>query len=123
MSSALALAALSGGSMDPEIKDMLKILVGDALQKRQKERDRAEKQMLSAAQASKEYHEEQRRKQARCSHRNQMKQTRLAGQRLTGTGQISLVCQYCNKNFFLPPLEGQDAPPNELIPPVDEIGG
>jgi hypothetical protein len=109
--------------MDPEIKDMLKILVGDALQKRQKERDRAEKQMLSAAQASKEYHEEQRRKQARCSHRNQMKQTRLAGQRLTGTGQISLVCQYCNKNFFLPPLEGQDAPPNELIPPVDEIGG
>jgi hypothetical protein len=57
MSSALALAALSGGSMDPEIKDMLKILVGDALAKRQKEKDRMEKQLLSSAQASKEYHE------------------------------------------------------------------
>jgi hypothetical protein len=57
MSSALALAALSGGSMDPEIKDMLKILVSDALAKRQKEKDQMEKQLLSSAQASKEYHE------------------------------------------------------------------
>jgi hypothetical protein len=57
MTSALALAALSGGGMDPEIKEMLKVLVGDALQKRQKEKDRMEKQLLSSAQASKEYHE------------------------------------------------------------------
>lgn len=118
----LATAAL-GGNGDPGLAALLKELVEDQLDKRRKEKDKAIRLAESSVQSAKEEKEMRESQQKRCSHRKQDDSTRLCGQYLSGTGQLTLVCTYCGKNYFLPPREGQEAPPRELIPSADVLGG
>lgn len=118
---ATALGNATGG--DDRIKSLLIELIEDQMEKRRKEKDKSKRLAESAVQAAKEEKEMRESQQRRCNHRKQDGYTRLVGQRVTGTGQISLVCQFCNKNFFMPPFNGQIAPPQDLIPNGDEIGG
>lgn len=119
----LMAAAVLGGTGDDSLKELIGELVKDQLEKRRKERLRAERLAESAVQAAKEEKAVREAQQRRCTHRKQDNSTRLAGQYLSGTGQLSLVCLFCGKNYFLPAHDGQEAPPKELIPPGDEIGG
>lgn len=117
----LATAALGGG--DPALAALLKELVEDQLDKRRKEKDKAIRLAESSVQSAKEEKEMREQQQKRCSHRKQDDSTRLCGQYLSGTGQLTLVCTYCGKNYFAPPRAGQEAPPRELVPSPDVIGG
>jgi len=118
----MAQAVLSGETNDT-LKELLNGLLGDMLERRKKEQALKQRRALSAIQAAKEAEETQAREQANCNHLKQDDTTRLHGQYLTGTGQLALVCSFCGKNYHLPALEGQEAPPRQLIPPMDQIGG
>ena len=118
---ASALGNATGG--DDRVKELLVELIEDQLERRRKEKDKIKRMAESAVQAAKEEKAMRDAQQKHCNHRKQDDSTRLSGQRLSGTGQISLVCKFCGKNFFMPPTEGQEAPPRDLIPSADEIGG
>lgn len=117
----MAMAALNG-SGDPEALELVKEMLREHKGKRDKEKLKKERQALSSAQAAADSLEAQKHKQSRCSHRKQNNETRLVGQRLSGTRQVCLKCQFCAIEYFAPPMEGQIAPPTHLIPPADEIG-
>jgi hypothetical protein len=102
---------------------LLQELAGDLLAERKKkaaQREALEKNAILAAQDEKKYKDQEKR---RCSHRNQIGDTRLSGQILSN-GQLLLVCKWCHQEFFNPPITelGQKDAPRELYPPMDEIG-
>jgi len=122
----LAAAALHGaGASDDQVKSLLVELLQGQVDKRKKDKERAERYALNAVQAAEEEQKFRHSEQAKCNHLKQDNSTRLSGQRLSGTGQVSLVCKFCHKNYYWPPILelGQEAPPRHLIPPGDEIGG
>lgn len=120
----LATAALSGaGATDNDLQQLVKQLLQDQLENRNKVKQREERLALNAARAAKDAAEAKATEQSRCSHKRQDDTSRLTGQYLTGTGQLCLVCMFCAKEFHLPPQEGQEAPPRHLIPSADVIGG
>lgn len=128
----LATAALNAagqqaepGSDGARIQQLLIQLIEDQLDKRNKEKQQRERLALSAIAAAADEKRMRTAQQKHCAHRKQDNTTRLVGQHISGTGQLSLVCQFCNANFYYPPDEklGQIAPPRDLMPTPDEIGG
>lgn len=124
----MAAAVLAGGSgqTNGEVQELLLELLRDVQAKRTEERQKAERMAMQAVETTKEAAEETRRKQASCNHRKQDNvSTRLVGQRVTGTGQLVLTCQWCGKTYFTPAdvEKGQEACPRDLLPHVDAIGG
>jgi len=124
----MAAAVLQGGGMtDPDIKDLLKEVLGGLADRRRKEAQMREKLALQAVQSAQEMERQKQEVQGRCSHLKQDgRSTRLAGQYITdghGRNQLCLVCVFCHKEFHSPAFEGQTPPPHHLIPPADEIGG
>lgn len=117
----LAMAALSKGDESTQV--LMKELVEDLLKERREKKERKEKLALSAIRATQQAEKAKSQEKSMCSHKNKKNETRLRGQRLSGTGQICLVCTWCNDEFFMPPLEGQKKPPAELVPSMDIIGG
>lgn len=111
----------TGGDTDA-LRSILAELATDQLEARRKDKNRKDRMALAAIQTVKEQIEQKKLREANCSHERQDKTSRLAGQRLSGTGQLCLVCQFCTKEFHQPPLEGQEAPPRHLIPGADSIG-
>jgi hypothetical protein len=108
---------------DSAAAQLLNELAQDLLSERKKksaQREAMEQNAIRAAQDEKKYKDQEKR---RCSHRNQIGDTRLSGQILSN-GQLCLVCKWCHQEFFNPPnLEmGQKDAPRELYPPMDEIG-
>ena len=93
-----------------------------------KEINRKKKIAMMNAQAAQEEMAERRRKQAACNHlKLNNRDTRLRGQVVTGDRegrgkQLVLVCGFCGKSYHYPPKEGQEVPPQHLLPPADEIG-
>jgi hypothetical protein len=121
--SPLGLAAVAqGANNDPELQALVLEFLKDELKKRKDEKERRLALARSAAEAAREQMEAIAARQRSCTHRDQANNTRLAGQRLSN-GQVALVCQFCAKEFFMPPREGQEAPPRDLLPPADRIGG
>jgi len=121
--SPLGLAAVAqGANNDPELQTLVLEFLKDELKKRKEEKERRRALALSAAEAAREQMESIRARQESCTHRDQANNTRLAGQKLSN-GQVCLVCQFCAKEFYLPPEKGQEAPPRELMPNSDRIGG
>ncbi len=120
---AMAAMAIQGGTGDDAAKKLLVEYLEDALAERRKRKEQAERLAQASVEATKEYVKTREAEIARCSHRKQDGSTRLSGQRLSGTGQLCLVCKYCGADFFDPPLPGQRPIPRELMPPSDEIGG
>jgi hypothetical protein len=118
----LAQAAL-GSNADPQLAELLKELVNDQLEQRRKLRARQERLAASAVQAAQDNEAQKLAQQRACNHLKQDDTTRLAGQYLSGNGQLALVCMFCGKEFHLPPLAGQEAPPKHLMPSGDSIGG
>jgi hypothetical protein len=121
----LALAAMEGadGAGKGVMSQLLQELAGDLLAERKKksaQREAIEKNAILAAQDEKRYKDQEKR---RCSHRNQIGDSRLSGQILSN-GQLCLVCKWCHQEFFNPPNKemGQIDAPRELYPPMDEIG-
>ena len=121
----LALAAMEGadGAGKGAMSQLLQELAGDLLADRKKKKAQQEalaKNAIQAAQEEKRYRDQEKR---RCSHKNQIGDTRLSGQILSN-GQLCLVCKWCHKEYFEPPIKelGQEAPPRELVPTMDEIG-
>jgi putative protein kinase ArgK-like GTPase of G3E family len=120
----LATAALNGSGIgNDELRVLLTELVQDQLDTRRKERQRRERLAAAAVESAKEEKAQREQQQKNCSHTKQDDSTRLAGQFLSGTGQLSLVCTFCGKNYFHPALPGQEEPPRHLIPSRDVIGG
>ena len=119
----LAAAAIQNGGGNNEASEMLNLLIREEMEKRNKERDKRLALAEQGARRSKENREHKLAEQNRCSHRKQDGSTRLRGQRLSGTDQINLVCMFCHKCFYAPPLPGQEDVPKELWPTPDEIGG
>jgi hypothetical protein len=121
----LALAAMEGadGAGKGVMSQLLQELASDLLAERKKkaaQREAIEKNAILAAQDEKRYKDQEKR---RCSHRNQIGDSRLSGQILSN-GQLCLVCKWCHKEYHEPPIKelGQEAPPRELYPTMDEIG-
>ena len=120
----LASAMLEGaGATNPQLQEYIAALLGDQLAARDKEKAKRERLAMNSVQAAQEAELARAQKQSQCSHLKQDDTTRLVGQRLTGTRQIALVCQFCAKEYHMPPLEGQEAPPRDLLPSADIIGG
>lgn len=117
----MAMAALSKG--DEGTQALMKELVEDLLKERRVKKARKDAFAMSAIRATQQAEKAKSIEKANCSHKTKKDETRLRGQRLSGTGQICLVCTWCNDEFFMPPLEGQKAPPRNLIPSMDVIGG
>ena len=120
----LAMSMLQGATGgDNPASQLLNELAADLLAERKKkaaQREAIEKNAILAAQDEKRYKDQEKR---RCSHRNQIGDTRLSGQILSN-GQLCLVCKWCHKEYHEPPNKelGQEAPPRELFPTMDEIG-
>ena len=121
----LAMSLLSGaaGSENNAASQLMQELAADLLAERKKKKAQQEalaKNAIHAAQEEKKYRDQEKR---RCSHRNQIGDTRLSGQILSN-GQLLLVCKWCHKEYHEPPIKemGQEAPPRELYPTMDEIG-
>jgi hypothetical protein len=120
----LAMSMLQGAQGgDSAAAQLLQELAGDLLAERKKkaaQREAMEKNAVRAAQEEKRYKDQEKR---RCSHRNQIGDTRLSGQILSN-GQLCLVCKWCHQEFFNPPNKelGQIDAPRELYPAMDEIG-
>jgi RNase P subunit RPR2 len=116
-----------GGAMDEETQALLK----RSLEKILKEDAASEAAIIASRRAHldsiREDAETVRRTQANCSHLKQDRtSTRLGGQRVGAPGQaqqIALVCSSCGKEYHFPVKEGQEAPPQHLIPEMDMIGG
>lgn len=120
----LATAALqNGGATNEQLQSLLSQLLQDQIEARNKDKQRRERLALNAIQATKDAKAAKTLEQARCAHKRQDDTPRLTGQYITGTGQLALVCLFCQKEFHLPPLEGQEAPPRHLLPSADIIGG
>ena len=120
----MATAALQGAGADNnQIQELIGLLLKDQLAVREKEKQRKERLSLNSIAATAEAIAAKSGEQDRCPHLKQDNTSRLTGQRLSGTGQIALVCTYCHKEFHMPPQEGQVAPPRHLIPSADIIGG
>jgi hypothetical protein len=122
----LALAALEGaeGAKGGGVmSQLLQELAGDLLAERKKKATQREAMAKNAVQSAAEEKKFRDLEKRRCSHRNQIGDTRLAGQILSN-GQLCLVCKWCHKEYFDPPNKelGQEAAPRELFPPMDEIG-
>ena len=121
----LALAALEGaeGAGKGAMSQLLQELAGDLLAERKKKATQREAMAKNAVQSAAEEKKLRDNEKRRCSHRNQIGDTRLAGQILSN-GQLCLVCKWCHQEYFNPPnLElGQKDAPRELYPPMDEIG-
>lgn len=121
------------GQPEDDNTKLLKSAVAEMLQelveKRRKEKNKAEQTALNAAAAAKEYHEIKAAEQNRCSHRKTNGRTRVAGQRIHNIeynrDQVTLVCQFCHKNFYINAIKElqQEECPRDLIPSADEIGG
>jgi hypothetical protein len=121
----IALAAL-GADTDPEMKDYIKSLIQDRLAERSKEQRMAERCAKNAVQQAQEEIAARAARVRNCNHLKQdNRSTRLAGQKLSGTGQVALVCQFCHDVFHIPADKslGQKEPAIHLIPQTDEIGG
>ena len=120
----LAVSMLQGATgNDSAASQLLQELAGDLLAERKKKKaqqEAMEQNAIRAAQDEKRYKDQEKR---RCSHRNQIGDSRLSGQILSN-GQLCLVCKWCHQEFFNPPnVEmGQKDAPRELYPPMDEIG-
>ena len=120
----LAMSLLNGAAGgDNPASQLMQELAADLLAERKKKKAQQEalaKNAIQAAQEEKKYRDQEKR---RCSHRNQIGDTRLSGQILSN-GQLCLVCKWCHKEFFEPANKelGQEAPPRELYPTMDEIG-
>lgn len=123
----LAAAVLSqAGATNSEAQELLLDILREVKGKRDAEREKAERLAKAAVEATREADEQRKRVQAGCNHRKQDNvSTRLVGQRVTGTGQLVMTCQWCNKMFHNPPdlSQGQEAAPRELLPHGDLIGG
>jgi hypothetical protein len=125
---ALAVAALSQGGLDnPEIKALLAETLLGIKERREKAAKMQERMDQQRLQTIAEMEAQKAQRQSGCSHLKQDgRSTRLAGQVTTGIAgkrQLVLVCQWCHKEYHTPPNAGQEAPPQHLIPPGDEIGG
>ena len=120
----LAMSMLSGAAGNNDAaSQLMQELAADLLAERKKKKQQQEalaKNAIQAATEEKKYRDQEKR---RCSHRNQIGDTRLSGQILSN-GQLCLVCKWCHKEFFEPANKelGQEAPPRELFPTMDEIG-
>jgi hypothetical protein len=120
----LAMSMLQGASGgDNAASQLLQELASDLLAERKKKAAQREALAKNAIQAAKEEKKFRDQEKRRCSHRNQIGDTRLSGQILSN-GQLCLVCKWCHKEYFEPPNKelGQEAPPRELFPTMDEIG-
>ena len=124
-SSTLMAAALLSkeGVGGDEVKELLKDLLQEQVAARKKHNTHLAAMAQNRVDAAKEMQQVKESEWRRCNHRKQDGTTRLSGQRLTGTGQICLVCKYCGMDFFYPALEGQKEVPRDLWPTGDEIGG
>jgi hypothetical protein len=123
----LALAAVAGsagGQSNPILQELINELAAEMSKRKKKERDHEERKLQNTIQYAKEEAEMRNRNKRRCSHKNQANHTRLSGQVLSN-GQLCLICKYCQQEYFDPPYKdlGQEAPPRDLYPPMDEIGG
>ncbi len=118
----MASAMLGQGQDNDALKQLIGGILQDYADKRKKEKERDEKLRLSTIRSIAEEKATKEQQQRICSPRKQNDETRLGGQYLSN-GQLSLVCSFCHKNFFMPPKEGQTAPPRDLMPSGDSIGG
>ena len=120
----LAMSMLQGAAgNDNAASQLLQELANDLLAERKKkaaQREALAKNAVQAAAEEKKFRDQEKR---RCSHRNQIGDTRLSGQILSN-GQLCLVCKWCHQEFFNPPNKelGQFDAPRELYPTMDEIG-
>jgi hypothetical protein len=117
--------AMSDG-MPPELREMLIEELRDQMEARKRAKQKKENQAIANAQATMDEQKGRIAKQALCSHlKPDNKTTRLAGQFISGTGQLCLMCVHCYKEFFRPPNAalGQVDIPNHLMPQDDAIGG
>jgi len=114
-----------GAEQDQELQQLLREELRGRLLEGQRVKKMRERAALSAIDATRDAAMQKANEQSRCSHRKIDNSTRLGGQFLSGTGQLCLTCQYCHIEYFAPPNAalGQVAPPRELIPPADQIGG
>lgn len=120
----LAQAALGNATQDPETQQLLKMLIQEKLEERNKEKQKRERLALSAAQAVKEKMAADEAERRSCNHLKQdNRSTRLCGQKVTGTGQYALTCTWCGQMFHIPALKGQQEPPRHLVPSMDVVGG
>jgi len=113
--------ANSGGASE-EINNLLRSLLVEEVDKRKKNAEKRERMLRSNAMAAKEQALAKEQAQNQCTHRDQLNESRLAGQVLSGTGQLNLVCKWCHKSYYNPPLEGQEAAPRELLPRAEAMG-
>lgn len=116
-------AGTDGSGVNTLLNGMLVKLLQEEVANREKNQARREKMLLQNALSAKEAAEQKAAERANCSHRNQLNETRLRGQRLSGTGQINLLCTFCQESFFSPALPGQKSVPADLWPNADMIGG
>jgi len=120
----LAMALLQKeGLGGAEAKELLNELLKEQFDLREKNKTHQKALAMNRVTAAKEMQQIKEADWKRCNHRKQDNTTRLSGQRLTGTGQICLVCKYCGMDFFHPPIGDQRAVPKDLWPTGDEIGG
>lgn len=120
-----AMALMSAGGMPPELQEMILQELREGLEAKQKAKAKKDNQALANIQATQDAIAHQNRVRNQCPHRKLDGQTQLAGQYLTGTGQLFLTCQGCHKEFFHPvdASLGQNAIPQALMPGQDQIGG
>lgn len=122
--SALMMAQAFKGNDDPEIQEMLKYFLAEQVETFKKQKAVREARAVGALRLAEEIVKKRAFVRRSCSHRKPYPShgTRLAGQHL-GNGQLMLVCQRCGSDWYLPPRKGQIAPPPELMPPSDSVGG
>jgi len=116
-----ALVSLSGE--DPEIREAVREFLRDYLEEYKRRKQERQQFIQNRLDIIKQEEANRNRLQERCTHRKEDGTSRLAGQRLSGTGQICLVCMGCAKTFYMPAQEGQEPVPPDLIPHGDAIGG
>jgi hypothetical protein len=121
---AMAMMEKGTGESGSKAQALLGEFLQDVMEERRAKKARAERLRLNSVKIAKEDAERRSQEKANCSHRNQRGETRLRGQYLSGTKQLCLVCMFCSDEFHRPPMgNGQKAPPPELVPSADVIGG
>ena len=115
-----------GGNQSPEMNQLVTLL-NRKLARELDEEDEAREQHARARKANAEnmvlVQEQDKLKQSSCSHiKPRGLGSALAGQR-THRGWITLVCQYCGKQFSDPPQSPDQKIPPGIFPDMATIGG
>lgn len=128
LSALTASANAMGSGINPELQAALAESIQEILTEKRVRQENDKRIREEQVEGTRQAMALMKAKQDNCRHRKEKGETALAGQRIGGFDsghpvQLTLVCMHCNKNFHNPPLAGQFAIPQELMPAPQDLGG